>query len=126
MSLSALLERVEGATGETIDLFIAIACALDPVAYPGKWVEDEAAATWRFTVFEKFLGAGAWESAALALIGRVLPGREVRVDRKHDDSGKASIHHPHGGSIGSATAPTPALALCAALLAAMISEEAKP
>jgi len=126
MSLSALLERVEGATGETIDLFIAIACALDPVAYPGKWVEDEAAATWRFTVFEKFLGVGAWESAALALIGRVLPGAPILMGLHQTEETIPWARVGQAWQRSDATAASLALALCAALLAAMIGEEAKP
>ena len=115
MSLSALLERVEGATGgdRALDSAIERACFGDAPITEG----------WGGT-----LDYTASVDAALALIGRVLPGADPKIWRWRGQWG-ASLHDPENGSMVIAQhhySPTPALALCAALLAAMIGEEAKP
>jgi len=115
MSLSALLERVEGATGgdRALDSAIERACFGDAPITEG----------WGGT-----LDYTASVDAALALIGRVKPGMEFHL---------STARHRKGWSVKTwvsddkysgrlLDAPTPALALCAALLAAMIGEEAEP
>lgn len=74
MTIADLIERVGAATEDSVDLFLRVATTVLPEAYPGGWVLDVELADWRFLRFEKFLGAKAWESAALALCERVLPG----------------------------------------------------
>ena len=141
MSLSALLERVEGATGPDRELDADLWWVLQhrdaervfntgalglpkvrPATLPipaglGRSGVQSYAPTYTASI-----------DAALALIGRVKPGMEFHL---------STARHRKGWSVKTwvsddkysgrlLDAPTPALALCAALLAAMIGEEAKP
>lgn len=117
MSLSALLERVEGAMAQDQWQVIRdIALALVP---------DDPSTRVRVNAL---CDAGAPVDAALALIGRVLPGWWVQ-HLGQNLAGWGVRIETQGLSIPLSNrlliAPTPALALCAALLAAMIGEEAK-
>lgn len=101
--LAALIARVEAATGPNFDLECHIGSAVEPermawCGYPPNYTHSL--------------------DAALSLVERVLPGCEVRIDRKEDATGRASAHRD-GGSIASASAPTPALALVLATLKAI-------
>ena len=123
MSLSALLERVEGATGgdRELDRDIAIATG---------WVHRSGAPWERVLEWER-PNPTASVDAALALIGRVLPGlymwRLEFDDEPTDWPYETRVYSAGGSERGyNASHKTPALALCAALLAAMIGEEAKP
>jgi len=123
MSLSALLERVEGATGGDREIDDAIVERMF-----GKSmlvITEDAGTVWRNHKAPFYTSS---VDAALALIGRVLPGLYMwRLD--FDDE---PTPHPAdallcwAGGTASEGGATPALALCAALLAAMIGEEAKP
>ena len=141
MSLSALLERVEACRGPDRELDADLWWVLQhrdaervfntgalglPKARPatlpipaglGRSGVQSYAPTYTASI-----------DAALALIGRVLPGADPKIWRWRGQWG-ASLHDPENGSMVIAQhhySPTPALALCAALLAAMIGEEAKP
>ena len=127
MSLSALLERVEACQGPDRALDAAI-CRLTRYTSEqpdGTWL-DTFEGGYRHTLNPPALTASV--DAALALIGRVMPGLYMwRLD--FDDE---PTSHPADallcwtGGTASEGGATPALALCAALLAAMIGEEAKP
>ena len=118
MSLSALLERVEGAMAQDQWQVIRdIALALVP---------DDPSTRVRVNAL---CDAGAPVDAALALIGRVLPGCVWTVMTDYELPGRARLYEAGQFAprvMQQADGATPALALCAALLAAMIGEEAKP
>lgn len=109
MTLRDLLERVERATGPDRELDRAIwkACGID----------------YRQSVTQPVTSS---VDAALTLIGRVLPGWRVLLDSDNDRrplwSARAKRNGQSWDAIGH-LAPTPALALCAALIAAMIEQE---
>jgi hypothetical protein len=133
MSLSALLERVEGATGPDRALDEAISLALCVDHYFAQLADAPEGVGFEAYKFHGYADSSALRvtasvDAALALIGRVLPGVDPKIWRWRGQWG-ASLHDPENGSMVIAQhhySPTPALALCAALLAAMIGEEAKP
>ena len=113
----ALLARVEGATGAYRELDIEIGNFLPP---KGGWYDEDFIPEYTDDI-----------DAALALVAKVLPGWEWLVRRKGGDSYFANIHAPdvipnEGGECFPAIAASPALAILAALLAALIaqSEEA--
>ena len=131
MSLSALLERVEACQGPDRALDAAI-CRLTRYTSEqpdGTWL-DTFEGGYRHTINPPALTASV--DAALALIGRVLPGWLVSIDAFSVKGWQACLLKPDGKFLVAedlevyGRAPTPALALCAALLAAMIGEEVKP
>ena len=87
------------------------------------WVDRETD-KWATTAADGYEFTASVD-AALALIGRVLPGWAWSVGILSHGAQAYLMSGPRAKMHGSA-APTPALALCAALLAAMIGEEAKP
>jgi len=129
MSLSALLERVEACQGPDQELDAAIYKALgDGATHRGGLIGWN----WRpgnVGIWHTMPPLTASVDAALALIGRVLPGWWVQ-HLGQNLAGWGVRIETQGLSIPLSNrlliAPTPALALCAALLAAMIGEEAKP
>ena len=82
-----------------------------------------------FHTLMRLLGAEAWTDAALALVGRCLPGwRRAAMERACCWEGVVEQHFtgradkgPH--RVFAATTATPALALIASLLAALIAEK---
>lgn len=116
--LEDLIARVSAATEPSIDLFIRVAASIDPVAYPGRWVGDQEAADWRFNRFEKFLGAGAWEQAALSLMERCLPGWTWSVGNLRVGA-QAYLMRAEGAQLIGGPAASPALALILAMLRAL-------
>lgn len=151
MSLSALLERVEGATGPNFELERALFETFE-LPQITEWFGSPVTEWFRMGAGYGFNTADgarhldcikpgpytASVDAALALIGRVLPGWIVcALDEWEDDVLRAkgpwmAVLKERGVRLTAPNpsrcqhAPTPALALCAALLAAMIGEEAKP
>lgn len=134
MSLSALLERVEGATGPDHEVNGRLYCLANGYTYRGSCPEMGPPPTGQSYVAYYTPANGeqtprycpaytASVDAALALIGRVLPGLCPMLWKRDDGVWGA---HGQGWDADTQYAPTPALALCAALLAAMIGEEAKP
>lgn len=106
MTLRDLLERVERATGPDRELDRAIwkACGID----------------YRQSVTQPITES---VDAALALIGRVLPEWWWTVGQSAPTGFASATVARKGGTVRSVSAPTPALALCAALLAALIEQE---
>jgi len=113
-TLSDLLEKVracEGADRE-VDRLIVEAFGTKPSGIP---------------VCANILGIGAFTSsvdAALALVERVLPGWWWAVGQYSGGAASANVSRDgkrHGPDV---MAPTPALALLAALLTALLAEEA--
>ncbi len=137
-ALSDLLLRVEGATGADRALDAAIEHATRFHRGLQLGLKPEHIAVWRH------VGNGEVESqgtryaspaytgsldAALALVTRVLPGWQVtlgqhRAPGKRGDLWKASLTSPQGGGMDTGWAPTPALALLAAMLKALQQEGA--
>lgn len=116
--LQALLKRVEAARGPNRELFLAIAESVVP--------DYRQEMEWR-AAFNSFIGVGAWTDAALALAERVLPeanhlgvekdlaGWNAYVSRNAIESGHW-LFEAWGKK-------TPALALVAATLRAMIATQ---
>ncbi|MFA6043595.1 MAG: hypothetical protein WC718_01305 [Phycisphaerales bacterium] len=115
MSLSALLERVEAATGgdRELDRDIAIATG---------WVHRSGAPWERVLEWER-PNPTASVDAALALIGRVKPGARALMEHDHDGNGWAMLMPSKHSERFMAEAPTPALALILALLRALLSKD---
>lgn len=140
MSLSALLERVEAATGPDHEVNGRLYCLANGYTYRGSCPEMGPPPTGQSYVAYYTPANGeqtprycpaytASVDAALALIGRVLPGHASAVGTMAFEVARkpwGCIWTPTGAVLKQAEAATPALALCAALLAAMIGEEAKP
>ena len=122
--LTDLLARVEGATEPSIHLFFDVARATYPDAYPAGWIYDQALAEWRFLTFQKFVGICAWESAALALLGRVLPGWSWSLRSSPGEFTRASVWR--SGEVTCVDAirsdNQSALAILSAMLRALIAE----
>lgn len=116
-SLPDLLSRVEGATEASAQLLIEVAAKAYPEAYTARWDPDEERVEWRVLRFERFLIAGAWNDAVLALCERVLPSNRLDFHRGEDGSWCAAV------APGTAISATPALALLAAMLRALIAQE---
>ena len=106
--ITDLLERVEGATGASFDLFVRIvrACGV---------YDDMDARFW------DLLRAGAYTDAALALLARVLPGRVVRLSISERVS-TAQLTSPLRDDGARHAGSTPALAILSAMLRALIAE----
>ena len=121
MTLRDLLERVERSTGpdRELDAHIAIkAAGMTPTAvYGHELLGNLHTAPSRFPAYTSSV------DAALALIGRVLPGAEGFVEFGKRPVAVLFIDGDDGQTSTVGRAPTPALALCAALLAAMIEQE---
>lgn len=100
MTIAELLERVEGATGPDRELDAAIECAL--------------ASTWGSAINPRPYTASL--DAALALVERVRPGWTWEGGRDPAKASWAYLYAKIDGPTFSASAPTPALALLAALL----------
>ena len=142
MSLSALLERVEACRGPDRELDADLWWVLQhrdaervfntgalglPKARPatlpipaglGRSGVQSYAPTYTASI-----------DTALALIGRVLPGCVWTVMTDYELPGRARLYEAGQFAprvMQQADGATPALALCAALLAAMIGEEVKP
>lgn len=111
MTLEALIERVEKATGPDRDLFLAVAAAVVP--------DYAADLDWRAT-FNSFIAVGAWENAALALVERVLPGCDWRVQTLPSGGFEASVILIP--VIAHAQSETPSIALLLAMLRALEGE----
>lgn len=109
MTLRDLLERVERATGPDRQIDRAIWYAIVQDNPPAGENDPTHAALYTASV-----------DAALALIGRVLPGFGPVLWQTAE--GNWSCHDHFAWSVPE-TRPTPALALCAALLAAKIEQE---
>ena len=142
MSLSALLERVEACQGPDRELDADLWWVLQhgdaervfntgalgmPTARPATL--PIPAGLGRAGVRSYAPAYTASVDAALALIGRVLPGHASAVGTMAFEVARkpwGCIWTPTGAVLKQAEAATPAMALCAALLAAMIGEEAKP
>jgi len=118
--LEALLERLEGATeGDEWGLIRNLTAALVTHADAG---EENVS-----TRIGRLCDAGGFESAAVALIGRVLPGWGYRIENWPTEGVTATTVQvvPKGlydRLEGWADAPTPALALCKALVKAKLAE----
>lgn len=125
-TLRALLARIEGAAGADDDLFFK---AWRAFGLNARWHEDNGepanAEALAYERFQELIENDAWTDAALALVGRVMPGWRVGLNsdphraplwsaqlKRSGDNWK-----PHGDY-----ASTPALALLAALLRAKIAE----
>ena len=136
MSLSALLERVEACQGPDRALDEAISRALCADHYFVQLADAPEGVGFEAYKFRGYADSSALRvtasvDAALALIGRVLPGlymwRLEFDDEPTDWPYETRVYSAGGSERGyNASHKTPALALCAALLAAMIGEEAKP
>ena len=140
MTLRDLLERVERATGPDRALDFAIAEFLSYVPVhtvvetgtPYGWFRRSTEfVLWKTKASDPHAGVDLWQptpvtssvDAALALIERKFPGCGLALNI---GSVKAASMWPlktQGGGFFDATARTPALALCATLLAAMIEQE---
>jgi hypothetical protein len=141
--LADLLARVEAAEGPNFELECSI---FEALAMPTEWFGSPVTSHFRmgggygFNTSDGFrhldcLKAPAYTAsldAALALVERVKPGWGVRMDI-HPGSTEASVEPrwksldvPRDQSFWAATLPTPALALLAALLKALIAEAASP
>jgi hypothetical protein len=121
--LQDLIARVEAATESSVDLFYAVASGLLPDTFPSLIDHDHERVCWRVNVFGKFVSAGAWTDAALALVERVLPGWNCSAIRLHEEACEGHVWEPgHVGSI-QGKAPMPALALLLALLRAVAAED---
>lgn len=135
MSLSALLERVEACQGPDREIDDAIVERMF-----GKSmlvITEDAGTVWRNHKAPFYTSS---VDAALALIGRVLPGWSWSLTVHPSDTPKAARagwdtvctiyrlddDYAVERTSGYFSHKSPALALCAALLAAMIGEEAKP
>ena len=123
MTLRDLLERVERATGPDRELSDDVYKALGwtGAIFPGGlWIEPDG------PVCEPPKDVTSSVDAALALIGRVLPGCVWTVMTDYELPGRARLYEAGQFAprvLVQADGPTPALALCAALLAAMIEHE---
>jgi len=113
--LTSLLIRVEKAEGADRELLVALGEALfiDFAPSPAWWKK-----------FTRFIDAGAWTDAALALCKRLYPDVFFHVSRFSRDGGAEAHLYPNRriGDDYKAEAKTPALALLAALLKAKIAE----
>jgi len=130
MSLSALLERVEACQGPDRALDEAISRALCADHYFVQLADAPEGVGFEAYKFRGYADSSALRvtasvDAALALIGRVRPGWVAHLHIS-DRASACWLTDPMGHDTPTFRAPTPALALCAALLAAMIGEEAKP
>lgn len=106
----ALLARVEAATEPDARLFGDIFVALESSAY--EWEAD----------WVRLLDAGAWASAAIALVERRRPGWQWSIDSPYAPNHKlAHAELWTGDDEAIADAHTPALAALAALLKAEIA-----
>lgn len=137
-ALPDLLARVRAAEGPSREIDCALACALD-----GFWVELAAYPNQDGTIlradFCRTNEDGGWSSpghggdqmvraytasldAALALVERVLPGWHWEVGKEPDKPLFSAwvVRDDGTASSGETWAPTPALALLAALLTALI------
>lgn len=116
--LASLLERVEKATADDQwDLLRAVRQALVPISEASSAEDDDSA--YRYAAM---LDANAYESAALALVGRVQPGWGWAASAEN----KAWLWSPEKPSPkrqNVANGATPALALIAALLRSLMSCE---
>lgn len=75
--------------------------------------------------FWRMIDAGAWESAAFALVGRVLPGWSLHITKKVDASW-ACVGAPYAEGLVWGMHALPALAILAALIEAKATEEKQP
>jgi hypothetical protein len=139
--LSDLLERVEGAKGpdRSIDREVMrlsyvedtryIGCRCDPSCCPNSahldhvWV-DPTTDRWKTTARDGFEFTASLD-AALALVERLLPGCGYTITNEHpvERQGPAAWVAIPGSPGGHATGATPALALLAAMLKALIAED---
>lgn len=118
--LAELLARVEKATADEQWALVREAAAL---LLPGG---DASLARSQRLDINTLCDAGGYESASLALVERVLPGWVWSVMVDYELPGRARLHdamQPSGPLSVSADGATPALALLAALLRALISKE---
>lgn len=115
MTIAELLERVEGATGPDRELDAALCATLRfggderCVRYPKTWTRVGQIRDW-VPVYSASL------DAALALVERVLPGWTWEGGRDPAKASWAYLYAKIDGPTFSASAPTAALALLAALL----------
>ena len=146
MTLRDLLERAERATGpdRTLDALIEVRARNVEAARTG--LAPEMRAKWRASRSGEvsdghtfYFAAPVTDSvdAALALIGRALPGWIVSQCFEWEDDilrakgpwlailKERGVHLTAPNLARCQHAPTPALALCAALLAAMIEQETR-
>lgn len=121
MTIEALIEKLSAATGPDRDIDGALVevFATHPPLWKRKrgstseWGNDHPLSSWDAPRYTASL------DAALALVEKKLPGWDWEVH----NNGLARLLSPEGNSIY-ANAPTPALALCLALLRALQAMEA--
>ena len=126
--LAALLARIEAATGDEESLFVDAARSLLLKPPSGDIEAQREHDLWWFR-YGKMLDSRAFESAAVALCERVLPGYCWGVNSKDPLVNNLSVVElwrasDNKGCVYS-EAFTPALALCAAVVKAKM-EERKP
>jgi hypothetical protein len=112
--LEALLERLEGATEGSRELSDAVLEATNPYR-SGPYANFKAAAV----AFGWDVHVSTSIDAAVALIGRVLPGWGAII---YTSAPYARVRNPATAADFGASAPAPALALCIALVKAKLAE----
>lgn len=137
MTLQALLERVEAASGSDRDLDFDLEVACAPPAHAAHWqgqrvrVYEGIPADEYNTEHRDYRVKGSKDAnpapaytasidAAVALVEKMLPGANWRLSRWDKDDFNASIFVPQ--MFEAEGLKTPALALIAALLKALISQ----
>lgn len=118
-TLADLLVRVEKAEDIDLGFFGEILDAVAPDLNVLQITGRDIAVRARII---NYAYAGAWESAALALVERVLPGWRYCVDSGPKPRGHVAFVETKAGSAWESTAATPALSLLAALLKALIAK----
>lgn len=112
--LRSLAERLEKAMGPDDALLYDVA-NIAP-----SWREDDEYRRW----FCGLINARAWEQAALTLVERLLPGWMWNVGENVEPyKGEFVAWVSYDGQRYTAHAPTPALAILRALVAALIAKE---
>lgn len=78
--MTDLINRLAGATGADRELFEHVIKQLKPACWEYLDANHLVVSDTRSRI-QKYLAVGAWESAALALVGEVLPGWKWSVNR---------------------------------------------
>ena len=133
-TLSDLLEKVRACEGADRELDSAIEVAIRWIEAARYGIKPEHRASWRASAggyvedpHTRYESARVTASldAALALAERVLTkGGRPALQQASDGTWSASVGVQGGGRVCGLAAPTPALALLAALLTALLAEEA--
>lgn len=123
--LHALRDMLDGLEGDSLDVDAEIANLLQPLNNGAKWVSVDGFCPASVT-YECFMRYTSSVDDALALVERVLPGwlpALIMVDAR---TWEAELESPIDAETFASfvgRSPTPAMAICRALVAALIAQE---